>query len=64
MNISENEPYGIGKTMLEDMTREELKRLYNSGMMPMPTTKEGNYDFKTRDKIIQKIVLGNYNRGQ
>ena len=64
MNISENEPYGIGKTMLEDMTREELKRLYNSGMMPMPITKEGNYDFKTRDKIIQKIVLGNYNRGQ
>ena len=55
-----NEPYGTGKIMLEDMTREELQRLYNSGMMAMPMTKEGHWDFETLNKIKDKIQFGYY----
>lgn len=55
-----NKPYGIGKTLLEDMPREQLTRLYNSGMMPMPKTKEGYFDFKTLEKIKNKISFGYY----
>ena len=57
-----NEPYGIGKSMLEDMTQEELQRLYNSGMMAMPMTKEGYWDFETLKKIKDKIHFGYYNK--
>lgn len=58
--IMENKPYGIGKTLLEDMPIEQLTRLYNSGMMPIPKTKDGYFDFKTLDKIKTKIILGYY----
>ena len=56
----DNKAYGIGKILLEDTPREQLTRLYYSGMMPMPMTKDGNYDFKTLEKIKNKIFCGYY----
>lgn len=56
----DNKAYGIGKILLEDTPREQLTRLYNSGTMPMPMTEDGNYDFKTLEKIKNKIFCGYY----
>lgn len=56
----DNKAYGIGKILLEDTPIEQLTRLYYSGMMPMPITKDGNYDFKTLEKIKNKIFCGYY----
>lgn len=46
--------------MLENMSREDLARLYNTGMMPMPITKDGHWDLETLNKIDQKIRSGDY----
>lgn len=49
--------YGIGKILLA-MDIDSLKRLYNSGGMPMPMTKDGYYDFETSQKITERIRRG------
>lgn len=49
--------YGIGE-MLLSMDIYKLKRLYNSGGMPMPLTKEGYYDLETSKKIEDRVRRG------
>lgn len=50
--------YGIGRTMAEEPDIMKLKRLYNSGMMPMPMKKDGTYDFETSEFIKRRIMRG------
>lgn len=45
-----------GQTLLS-LSVEELVRLNNTGMMPMPMTKDGRYDFSAMDKVYKKIGL-------
>lgn len=45
---------------LLDLSSTELKRLYNTGMLPAPFTPDGRYDFETADKIYQKANFGYY----
>lgn len=44
-------------TFLLNMETDDLKALYNSGMMPMPLTKEGYYDFDSLKKIQRKCGI-------
>ena len=60
IEIEQVSPYGFGKFALEEMNRDDLTRLYNSGMMPMPIDKYGRYDFSTKMKIMDKIRYGYY----
>lgn len=47
----------IRKTLLS-MDINQLKRLYNSGQVPMTKTKEGYYDLETSRKIEERVWRG------
>ena len=49
--------FGIGKFLLT-MDIGQLTRLYNSGGMPVPMTKDGYYDLETSHKIAERVRRG------
>lgn len=48
--------YRLSRSALEQ--KEKSKRLYNSGTMPIPITKDGNWDFETHEFIMNRIRRG------
>lgn len=46
------------KNYLLDLSQTELKRLYNTGMMPALFTENGKYDFEEMKKVKQKMMFG------
>ena len=46
------------KNYLLELSQTELKRLYNTGMMPTLFTEDGRYDFEEMEKVKQKMMFG------
>lgn len=49
------------KNYLLELSQTELKRLYNTGMMPALFTEDGRYDFEEMEKVEQKMMFGYVN---
>lgn len=47
----------VDEDILLKMNVAELKRLNNSGVMPMPLTDDGRYDFSAMDKVYEKMGM-------
>ena len=43
---------------LLNLSSTELKRLHNTGMMPVLFTEDGRYDFDEMAKVKAKMILG------
>lgn len=46
------------KNYLLDLSQTELKRLYNTCMMPALFTEDGKYDDEEMEKVEQKMIFG------